>query len=84
MGTDYLTLEYRSKKALLTSLESELRTLVSNNIDSDTIKQLEEQTVAQAYAYPEDTAFINGVLGAYARSKPAAKEDTADGTNSGD
>ena len=40
--------------------------------------------LSQAYAYPEDTAFINGVLGAYARSKPAAKEDTADGTNSGD
>ena len=40
--------------------------------------------LSQAYAYPEDTACINGVLGAYARSKPAAKEDTADGTNSGD
>lgn len=40
--------------------------------------------LSQAYAYPEDTAFINGVLGAYARSKSAAKEDTADGTNSGD
>ena len=40
--------------------------------------------LSQAYAYPEVTAFINGVLGAYARSKPAAKEDTADGTNSGD
>lgn len=40
--------------------------------------------LSQAYAYAEDTAFINGVLGAYARSKPAAKEDTADGTNSGD
>ena len=40
--------------------------------------------LSQAYAYAEDTAFINGVLGAYARSKPAVKEDTADGTNSGD
>lgn len=40
--------------------------------------------ISQAYAYPQDTAFINGVLGAYARTKPAAKEDTADGTNSGD
>ena len=29
--------------------------------------------LSQAYAYPEDTAFINGVLGAYARSKPAAR-----------
>ena len=40
--------------------------------------------LSQAYAYAEDTAFINGVLGDYARSKPAVKEDTADGTNSGD
>ena len=40
--------------------------------------------LSQAYAYAEDTAFINGVLGAYARSKPAVKEETADGTNSGD
>lgn len=54
LGTDYLTMEYRSKKALLTSLEAELRTLVSNNIDSDTIKQLEEQTAALKEAMISD------------------------------
>ncbi|MDE6787877.1 MAG: hypothetical protein K2J47_00965 [Ruminococcus sp.] len=46
LGTDYLTLEYQSKKALLTSLEAELRTLVSNNIDSETIERLESETSA--------------------------------------
>lgn len=40
--------------------------------------------LSQAYAYAEDTAFINGVLGAYARSEKAAKEDAGNGTNSGD
>ena len=40
--------------------------------------------LAKRFSSDEAPAFINGVLGAYARSKPAAKEDTADGTNSGD
>lgn len=40
--------------------------------------------LSQTYAYAEDTAFVNGVLGAYARSERAAKEDAGDGTNSGD
>ncbi|MDE6519194.1 MAG: hypothetical protein K2K91_01880 [Ruminococcus sp.] len=43
LGTEYLTLEYQSKKALLTSLESELRTLVSNNIGKESVEKLEEQ-----------------------------------------
>ena len=40
--------------------------------------------LAKRFSSYEAPAFINGVLGAYARSKPAVKEDTADGTNSGD
>ena len=40
--------------------------------------------LAKRFSSDEAPAFINGVLGAYARSKPAVKEDTADGTNSGD
>ena len=40
--------------------------------------------LAKRFSSDEAPAFINGVLGAYARSKPTAKEDTADGTNSGD
>lgn len=43
----------------------------------------EAVSLSQAYAYAEDTAFINGVLGAYARSIPAAKEETADAADSG-
>lgn len=39
--------------------------------------------LSQAYAYAEDTAFVNGVLGAYARSEKAAKEDTGNGADSG-
>lgn len=54
MGTDYLTLEYQSKKALLTSLEAELRTLVSNNIDSETIERLESETAALKEAMISD------------------------------
>ncbi|MDE5854984.1 MAG: hypothetical protein K2H19_07995, partial [Ruminococcus sp.] len=46
LGTEYLTLEYQSKKALLTSLESELRTFVSNNIGKESIEQLEEQVTS--------------------------------------
>lgn len=44
----------------------------------------EAVSLSRAYAYPEDTAFINGVLGAYARAELAAKEASADGTDSGD
>ena len=40
--------------------------------------------LAKRFSSDEAPAFINGVLGAYARSKPAVKEETADGTNSGD
>lgn len=32
--------------------------------------------LSQAYAYPEDTAFINGVLGAYVRQRQTAKKET--------
>lgn len=39
--------------------------------------------LSQAYAYAEDTAFVNGVLGAYARSEKAAKEDAGNGADSG-
>lgn len=40
----------------------------------------EAVALSQAYAYPEDTAFINGVLGKYARSvrQEEAKPDGAD------
>ena len=44
----------------------------------------EAVALSQAYAYPEDTSFINGVLGAYSRSVSAAKEETADGADTGD
>ncbi len=46
LGTEYLTLEYQSKRALLTSLESELRTLVSSNVDKESVKQLEEDVAS--------------------------------------
>ncbi len=45
--------------------------------------------LSQAYAYPEDTAFVNGVLGAYVRQIKSAqqecieKEAVADGADSG-
>ena len=39
--------------------------------------------ISQIYTYQEDTAFINGVLGAYTRSLPK-REETQDGTVSGD
>jgi N utilization substance protein B len=41
--------------------------------------------LSQGYAYPEDTSFVNGVLGAYVRAMPKAeKEDEENGTGSGD
>lgn len=46
LGTEYLTLEYQTKKALLTSLEAELRTLASDSVDAGAIEQLEAQTAA--------------------------------------
>jgi N utilization substance protein B len=40
--------------------------------------------LSQGYAYPEDTSFVNGVLGAYVRAMPKAeKEDEENGTGSG-
>lgn len=45
----------------------------------------EAVALSQAYAYPEDTSFINGVLGAYARSIPAkTEEETTNVADSGD
>jgi len=33
--------------------------------------------ISQKYTYQDDTAFINGVLGAYTRSLPAREEATS-------
>lgn len=44
----------------------------------------EAVAISQAYAYPEDTAFINGVLGAYARGMKAAEEAKPNGAVIGD
>ncbi len=43
LDADYLATEYKSKRALLTSLEAELRVLVSHNIGAEDISKLENQ-----------------------------------------
>lgn len=43
----------------------------------------EAVALSQAYAYPEDTAFINGVLGKYARGMHSAEEARPDGADIG-
>ena len=40
--------------------------------------------LANRYSEPSSGRFINGVLGAYSRSVSAAKEETADGADTGD
>ncbi len=59
----------------------ELRTIPETPVN---VVISEAVALSQAYAYPEDTSFINGVLGAYSRSVSAAKEETADGADTGD
>lgn len=44
LGTEYLALEYQSKKALLSSLEAELRVLVSANVGAESVAELEMRT----------------------------------------
>ncbi len=39
--------------------------------------------LSRAYAYPEDTSFINGVLGNYARDRAKANEENENGTDLG-
>jgi len=53
-------------------------------VAAENILIYEAVRLSKAYAYPEDTAFINGVLGNYVRDHAASKEDSAHEFDPGD
>ncbi len=58
----------------------ELRTMPETPVN---VVISEAVMLSQAYAYPEDTAFINGVLGKYARSMQPTEEEKPNGIDTG-
>ncbi|MBQ8688136.1 MAG: transcription antitermination factor NusB [Ruminococcus sp.] len=82
---DAIIAEYSKKRSLsrlpklnLTILRLALFEILYDDTMPDNVAISEAITLAGAYTYQEDTAFINGVLGAYVRENRSASEEAAE------
>ena len=82
---DAIIAEYSKKRSLsrlpklnLTILRLALFEILHDDAMPDNAAISEAITLAGAYTYQEDTAFINGVLGAYVRENRSGSEEAAE------